>query len=100
MPISKVSVTTTAAELLPAGSRLWWCLENPTDTDIVIAFEGVEAPNVTLAAGSKPGITLKASGGKLFGGKSGEFGKQVDNAIWGLHGGSGTKSLTIHYSNV
>lgn len=96
MPITKLSITTSAAKILDAGTRDWLIIQNQSDTDWYLAFDGVEASSVTVAAGLKPGILVKA-GTSFIGGRNGLYGKQIDNEFWAIHGGSGSKSGTAHY---
>lgn len=92
--ISKVSVTTTATLCLAATNKLWMILQNQSDTDIYLAFEGTSA--VTTDVGASPGIKLAAGASIAF---TDDYhrGAPLTDAIYAIHGSTGTKALVIHY---
>ena len=96
MAISKVNVT-TAATLVSAArpyGRSWFVLQNQSDTDIYVSFDGTAA--VTLAAGNAPGILIAAGETFAFAASMPTPRPPVDAAIYAIHGGSGNKVLVCH----
>jgi hypothetical protein len=94
MPIIKTAVGTTATLVQAATDRKWFILQNQSDTDIYVSFEGTTG--VTTDAGANPGIEIMANGGSLATGE-GEFNPNLNASIYAIHGGTGTKNLVLHH---
>lgn len=93
---SKYAVTTSSSVALVAVQKSYLCIENLSDTDVRVRLdEGSDA--VTLPAGSTPGIGMKAAGGKIVLSTDRINDPALANAIRVIHGGSGTKDISITY---
>lgn len=92
--IVKVAVATTATLCLAATNKRWMIIQNQSDTDIYFSAEGTAG--VTLDAGASPGIKL-AAGASIAITDDHHRGAPLLDAIYAIHGSTGTKSLIIHY---
>jgi len=95
--ITKVAVATTATLCLAAVNKRWMMIQNQSDTDIYVAFDGTTA--VTLDSGASPGMKL-AAGASIAITDDHHRGAPLADAVYAIHGSTGTKSLVIHYKPV
>ena len=83
-----VNVTTTAALVVPSGSRRALILQNVSDADITFAFR----PGVT-ATGADAGLVLKPDETFAIGALAGSTFNTAATPVYALHAGSGDKVL-------
>lgn len=91
--IQKIAVGTSPTIVRPAEARRLLILQNLSDTDIFVAIEG--STDVTTAAGAKPGLRLNANGGSFVAGEESHLPGGAEQAIYAIHGGTGTKDLSV-----
>jgi hypothetical protein len=89
--ISKVSVLSTATVLSTAKPRRWILVQNVSDTDVHVAFDG--SATVTAAAGNYPGHLLRPGEGIALTGE-GPSGA-TDPAVYAIHGSTGSKTVVV-----
>ena len=93
--ITKSTVTTSAAQLRPSTYRRALYIRNISDTDCFFSFDGVTTTTLTGDSGSKPGVKVAAGAVSIF-----TFGNlpdsSINNEIWGIHEGTGSKNVVIH----
>lgn len=94
MPIIKAAVGTNATKVQDTTRRDWFVLQNQSDSNIYVAIDG--STDVTIDTGTKPGIKLKPGQSLLSSDIPGNS-KANDNAIYAVHDGSGSKTLTLQY---
>lgn len=94
--ITKYAVTPTTAVDLGRQPRRW-AAQNLSDTDIHLSIDGES--DVTVTAGAKPGILLKAAGAVGSRISSAELGgARLGKKLYAIHGGTGNKELIVERS--
>lgn len=82
------NVTTTAAEIVPAGNRDFVSIQNVSEEDIYLKFDG-SAVALTTANGR-----LLSGGAEIFLENAGP--RQIyRHSVWAIHGGVGDKEVRI-----
>lgn len=93
MAISKIDVATTATVVSAAKpNRHWFVLQNQSDADIYVSFDGTTP---TLNSGASPGLKIAAGETFGFGGELPSPRPPVTAAITAITE-TGTKTLVIH----
>lgn len=93
--ITKATVTTSAAQIRPSTYRRALYIRNISDTDCFFSFDGSTTTTLTGDSGSKPGVKVASGATHVF-----TFSDRPDisinNEIWAIHEGTGSKSVVIH----
>jgi len=83
-----LNVTTTAAEIVPAGNRDFVHIQNVSDTDIYVKYDGSETA-LTTANGIKIAVERSLI-------LNNDSARNIFNkAVWAIHGGAGNKEVRI-----
>lgn len=93
--IAKAAIGTTPTLALAAVAKRWCMLQNQSDTDIYVAFEG--SSGVTIDSGASPGFKI-AAGSSVALSDDNHRGYPLADAIYAVHGSTGTKNLVIQYA--
>jgi hypothetical protein len=91
--IAKIAVGTSPTLVRPTETRRLLIIQNLSDTDVFIALEG--SAGVTTDTGANPGLRLNANGGVFVGGEESHLPGGAEQAIYAIHGGTGTKNISV-----